>query len=514
MGSAVLDPVPAAPPRAAGAAGPAGVFVPNATLIRRLDLTASVARFVVRRDGPAIPHLAGQYLALGIWADGRLLQRPYSTASPPTASAELEFLIRRVPHGALTPRLWDLPPGARLRLGPPKGLLTLDPRRDRAAVFAASGTGLAPIISMLAAILEGPIEARPPRLIVLHGVSYVGGARLPGTPRGLGCRPPRPGLRTGGLTTVGPPECRLERRDRPPRWSPRGGLATSRPGAAADGGIPLRQPRGDRVRDAAAGRTRPSAGRDRRRTLLDDAHHGTFSPRPGPLTTPSIGSMRLLLVEDEPRMAALVRRVLTAEHHVVDVAPDGVSALAFTDGPAYDVVILDRMLPDLDGLEVLRLMRTRGSRRLCCSSRPLDRSRSGSPGSTPGRTTTWPSRSPSPSCWLASGRSVDGPRPRPRAACAPATWSWTSRPTRPASATALSISRPGNSPCSGICCATSGRSSRGSRSWMRCGAPSPTCTRMWSTSTCTICGASWPAWARRRLVRTVRGVGYTLRVPA
>ena len=172
MGSAVLDPVPAAPPRAAGAAGPAGVFVPNATLIRRLDLTASVARFVVRRDGPAIPHLAGQYLALGIWADGRLLQRPYSTASPPTASAELEFLIRRVPHGALTPRLWDLPPGARLRLGPPKGLLTLDPRRDRAAVFAASGTGLAPIISMLAAILEGPIEARPPRLIVLHGVSY------------------------------------------------------------------------------------------------------------------------------------------------------------------------------------------------------------------------------------------------------------------------------------------------------------------------------------------------------
>ncbi len=70
--------------------------------------------------------------------------------------------------------------------------------------------------------------------------------------------------------------------------------------------------------------------------------------------------MRLLLVEDEPRMAALVRRVLTAEHHVVDVAADGVSALAFTDGPAYDVVILDRMLPDLDGLEVLRLMRARG----------------------------------------------------------------------------------------------------------------------------------------------------------
>jgi DNA-binding response OmpR family regulator len=70
--------------------------------------------------------------------------------------------------------------------------------------------------------------------------------------------------------------------------------------------------------------------------------------------------MRVLLVEDEPRMAALIRRVMTAEHHVVDVAPDGVGALAFIDGSAYDVVILDRMLPDLDGLEVLRLMRARG----------------------------------------------------------------------------------------------------------------------------------------------------------
>jgi DNA-binding response OmpR family regulator len=71
-------------------------------------------------------------------------------------------------------------------------------------------------------------------------------------------------------------------------------------------------------------------------------------------------AMHLLLVEDEPRMAELVRRVLVAEHHTVDVAPDAVTALGFAGTADYDVLILDRGLPDLDGLELLRLLRDRG----------------------------------------------------------------------------------------------------------------------------------------------------------
>jgi DNA-binding response OmpR family regulator len=71
--------------------------------------------------------------------------------------------------------------------------------------------------------------------------------------------------------------------------------------------------------------------------------------------------MRILVVEDEPRMAELIRRVLVAEHYAVDLAADGVSALAFASGgEAYDVLVLDRMLPDLEGLELLRLLRSRG----------------------------------------------------------------------------------------------------------------------------------------------------------
>jgi len=70
--------------------------------------------------------------------------------------------------------------------------------------------------------------------------------------------------------------------------------------------------------------------------------------------------MRVLVVEDEPKMAALVKRVLVAERHVVDVAPDGVSAVALAETGPHDVIVLDRMLPDIDGLTVMRLLRAKG----------------------------------------------------------------------------------------------------------------------------------------------------------
>ena len=67
--------------------------------------------------------------------------------------------------------------------------------------------------------------------------------------------------------------------------------------------------------------------------------------------------MRVLVVEDNAKMAALIRRVLAAERIGVDVAPDGESGLALSLAGAYDVIVLDRMLPDVDGLAVLRRLR-------------------------------------------------------------------------------------------------------------------------------------------------------------
>lgn len=67
---------------------------------------------------------------------------------------------------------------------------------------------------------------------------------------------------------------------------------------------------------------------------------------------------RLLLVEDDARIANFVTKGLVAEGHVVDVASDGLTGIAMAREGVYPLVILDRMLPDLDGLEVCRQIRS------------------------------------------------------------------------------------------------------------------------------------------------------------
>ncbi len=70
--------------------------------------------------------------------------------------------------------------------------------------------------------------------------------------------------------------------------------------------------------------------------------------------------MRVLVVEDELKMAGLLRRGLEEEGYAVDVAGTGSDGLwAGTENP-YDAIILDIMLPDMNGFDVCRELRTRG----------------------------------------------------------------------------------------------------------------------------------------------------------
>jgi heavy metal response regulator len=70
--------------------------------------------------------------------------------------------------------------------------------------------------------------------------------------------------------------------------------------------------------------------------------------------------MRVLVVEDEPGIANFVRQGLTEAGHAVDVAWDGEEGLDYALAADYDVLILDIMLPKMDGLELLRKLRHRG----------------------------------------------------------------------------------------------------------------------------------------------------------
>lgn len=67
--------------------------------------------------------------------------------------------------------------------------------------------------------------------------------------------------------------------------------------------------------------------------------------------------MRLLIVEDEAKLAGFMRQGLEEENYAVDLAADGKSGADLAEAIDYDLVILDLMLPKLSGLEVLHRMR-------------------------------------------------------------------------------------------------------------------------------------------------------------
>ena len=67
--------------------------------------------------------------------------------------------------------------------------------------------------------------------------------------------------------------------------------------------------------------------------------------------------MRILLIEDEGKVSAFVERGLIAERYAVDVVADGKTGLEMTESYPYDLIILDLMLPVLDGREVLQRVR-------------------------------------------------------------------------------------------------------------------------------------------------------------
>lgn len=70
--------------------------------------------------------------------------------------------------------------------------------------------------------------------------------------------------------------------------------------------------------------------------------------------------MHILLIEDDPGVASFLRKGLEEEGHIVDLREDGRSGLLQASTERYDVILLDRMLPHVDGLKILQTLRATG----------------------------------------------------------------------------------------------------------------------------------------------------------
>ena len=71
--------------------------------------------------------------------------------------------------------------------------------------------------------------------------------------------------------------------------------------------------------------------------------------------------MKILVVEDDPRIASIVKECLCKQNYTVDVVEDGELALTCVDATHYDLLILDWMLPKLDGITVCKQLRDQGN---------------------------------------------------------------------------------------------------------------------------------------------------------
>jgi len=71
-------------------------------------------------------------------------------------------------------------------------------------------------------------------------------------------------------------------------------------------------------------------------------------------------SMRVLVLEDDPKIASFLEKGLTQSGFAVDVCEDGEEGLVRVTSTDYDAAIMDRMLPGMDGLEIIRRMRLNG----------------------------------------------------------------------------------------------------------------------------------------------------------
>jgi ferredoxin--NADP+ reductase len=147
-----------------------------AVLTERIDVAGpEVAIFRVRpKEGPVFEFKAGQYATLGLDVGDGFVARAYSIASSPYEREDLEFYVNEIKEGELTPSLFRLRVGDELFYMGPKGVFTLAKSSASHLLFIATGTGLAPYMSILRTLHADQRAGRPHRrtITLVHGVRH------------------------------------------------------------------------------------------------------------------------------------------------------------------------------------------------------------------------------------------------------------------------------------------------------------------------------------------------------
>jgi ferredoxin-NADP reductase len=148
----------------------------TAELSERALIAPGIAELVFTMRSPErLVFRAGQFVTLALPAGatvevaGAVPRRSYSIASPSDAGDRLRFLIRVIPEGKASDYLMELPLGTAVNMTGPHGFFVLDPVHAGDIVFAATGTGIAAVMPMLAELAARPADERR-RVIIFWGL--------------------------------------------------------------------------------------------------------------------------------------------------------------------------------------------------------------------------------------------------------------------------------------------------------------------------------------------------------
>jgi len=141
----------------------------EARLIASREIAPGVRHFEFEALGvERLEFVPGQFTSFTDVIGGKEITRAYSLASAPSNTSRFELCLNRVDPGHLSPRLFDMKPGDRIKMLPPLGMFVLRQQAPRDSIFIATGTGIAPFRSML----QAHLKASSPSFTLLFGVRY------------------------------------------------------------------------------------------------------------------------------------------------------------------------------------------------------------------------------------------------------------------------------------------------------------------------------------------------------